>query len=364
MVLVAQPAGIMVTLMKWVKGVVDRITTRLQSIFKHIKDVFDRLKAFMFAMRWVPVIGLVVTAIAIFNKPLGFIMMLFVALLITILWVLYWFTSLPGIIWSPFIIWWLATKFIPLLIYTIVIFAIILVICILLLIITLINMMTGGKLNNIVLCQNSPQNWFLVPSYQYGNKYERSLFCKSPCMGGYKPDETGDICDKLPRGQPSFCPQSEIMRIFTRKNGTLERHVYEDFNPVKFPMFNFGSPESKELTYKEYYMRRDRFFKTCNDTLGGFDDVARTLCANIDVLAKNGYSKTQITKMKEVCAQGFCDSKSRFMFCNNFGKTNDEKSKGSELIKYIVLLIIVVILFVFLMMFTYYLLLSIQENKE
>jgi len=359
MFLIQNIAGNILTMMKWIKGVIDRVVDRLQKIFKHIKDVFDRLRAFLFALRWIPVVGLVVSAIAIFNKPLEFIMMLIGALVISILWVTYRLSAMPGIIWIPFIIWWLIVHFIPLLVYTIVIFAIILVICLFLGLITLINVMTGGKLNNIVLCQNSPQNWFLVPSFQYGNKYERSLFCKSPCMGGYKPDEVGEFCEKLPRGQPSFCPQSEIMRIFAKKNGVLERHVYEDFNPAKFFSFNFATPEGKELMYKEYYLRRDKYFKTCNDTLGGFDDLAKTLCSNIDVLAKNGYSQTQIARLKQVCAQSYCDSKSRFMFCGDFGENKEDNSKSSELIKTAVILVFVVILFVFLLVFTYNMFISI-----
>jgi len=359
MFIIQNIAGNILTMMKWIKGVIDRVMDRLQKIFKHIKDVFDRLRAFLFAIRWIPVIGLVVSAITIFNKPLEFITMLIGALVISILWVTYKLSAMPVIIWIPFIIWWLIVNFIPLLVYTIVIFAIILVICVFLLFITLINVMTGGKLNNIVLCQNSPQNWFLVPSFQYGNKYERSLFCKSPCMGGYKPDEVGEFCEKLPRGQPSFCPQSEIMRIFAKKNGVLERHVYEDFNPVKFFSFNFATPEGKELMYKDYYLRRDKYFKTCNDTLGGFDDLAKTLCSNIDVLAKNGYSKLQIARLKQVCAQSYCDSKSRFMFCGDFGENKEDNSKSSELIKTAVILVFVVILFVFLLIFTYNMFISI-----
>jgi hypothetical protein len=359
MFLIQNIAGNILTMMKWVKSVIDRVVDRLQKIFKHIKDVFDRLRAFLFSLRWIPVIGLVVSAIAIFNKPLEFIMMLIGALFISIIWVTYKLSAMPGIIWIPFIIWWLIVKFIPLLVYTIVIFVIISVIYIVLGIISIINHLTGGKLNNLLLCQNSPQSWFLVPSFQYGNRYERSLFCKSPCMEGYKPDELGEFCERIPRGQPSFCPQSEIMRIFTKKSGLLERHVYEDFNPAKFFWFNFATPEGKELMYKNYYLTRDKYFKTCNDTLGGFDDLAKTLCSNIDVLAKNGYNKLQIAKMKQVCTQTFCDSKSRFMFCGEFGVSKEDKSNSSELIKTTVLLVFVVILFVFLLLFTYNMFISI-----
>lgn len=346
-------------MMKYIRDILEKLMDRLQRIFKHVKNVFDRLRAFLFALRWVPVIGLVVSAIVIMNKPLEFIMMLIGALAISLIWVAYKISALPVIIWLPFIVWWLALKFIPLVIYTIVIIAIVLLICIILLIITLINVLTGGRLNNIVLCQNSPQNWFLVPGFQYGNKFERSLFCKSPCMGGYKPDELGEFCEKLPRGQPSFCAQSEIMRLFTKKNGTFERHVYEDFNPAKFFMFNLSTPEQKANMYKDYYLRRDRYFKTCNATLGGFDELAKTMCSNIDVLAKNGYSKSQIRKLKEVCAQGYCDSKSRFMFCNEFGGSKDATDNDSVLIKTSVMLVTVVILFVFLLVFTYNMLISI-----
>jgi hypothetical protein len=360
--LIFNPAGNILTTLKWIKGIIEKIVDRLQKIFKHVKDVFDRLRSFLFAMRWVPVIGLVVSAIAIFNKPLEFIMMLFGALLVTMVWVVYKFSSLPVIIWVPFMIWFSLTVLTPLIAYTIVILFVTMIICILLLIITLINVMTGGMLTQLVLCQNSPQNWYLIPSYQYGNKYERSLFCKSPCMSGYKPDESGELCETLPRGQPSFCPQSEIMRIYTKKNGVLERHVYEDFNPAKFLSFNFATPESKESMYKEYYLRRDRYFKTCNDTLGGFDDLSKTLCSNIDVLAKNGYNKIQIAKLKQVCAQGYCDSKNRFLFCGEFGTSKEKKDKTSELVKTSVSLILVVILFIFLLMFTYHMFNSIQEK--
>jgi hypothetical protein len=143
----------------------------------------------------------------------------------------------------------------------------------------------------------------------------------------------------------------------------LERHVYEDFNPAKFFWFNFASPQSKEVIYKDYYMRRDQFFKTCNDTLGGFDELAKTLCSNIDVLAKSGYSSVQIQRLKEVCAQGFCDAQNHFLFCGDFKTSSSKEEEGSVLMKAVVLLLVTLVVFVFLMFFTYNMIASIQEKN-
>jgi hypothetical protein len=353
MVMVDPPNTIAI-IISYITRTLHVIIDRIQKVWKQIKDTLYRIKTFLYSLRYVPVIGLVVSAIAILKNPLEFIMMLGVAILITIIWVIYWFTALPGVRWIPFIIWFFAVKMVPIIIYSIIMFLIIALISIVLIIIALINSATGGKLNNIVLCQNSPMSWYLTPNYHLGNKFERSLFCKSPCAGGYKPDiATGEFCERLPRGQPSYCPQAEIMRIFTRKKGFLEQHIYENFNPTKHFFFNFMTPEQKELRYKEYYLKRDKFFKSCKDTLGKYDFLSINLCANIDALSKMGLSQRELSKLKEVCQQGFCDSKNHFMFCKDFGMNKENTQNLSQLIKDIVKFIIILLIFMFLLFFTY-----------
>lgn len=261
-----------------------------------------------------------------------------------------------------FALWWLTTKALFMILYTLVILIVVLFISMFLGLIALFNFFTGGALNNLVLCQTSPTAWYEVPNYHLGNRFERSLFCKSPCLQGYYPDDaTGEFCQRLPKGQPSFCPQAEAMRLYQKKAGMQERHVFAEYNPLTDYTFTLSSPNEKENRYKYHFVNKQKFLDTCNRNMGEYTKVSKDLCTNLDAIEKlklNGVTKKEINRLKDVCNQGFCNSRSRYFFCGEFGE-NEEESRGNKLIKEVVLLSLYAIVFMIILFYTYQIIMSI-----
>ncbi len=336
----------------------DRIVGKL----KEVKDRAQVGKIFSFFKLFSALFTLAGMIISIFKNPLEFLVMIVGGILAGTLYVMYKITVYPPLNWIIFIIWFIVTKVIFLIVYTIAIGLVVVFICIILLAITFLNWITKGKLNNLLLCQNSPLAWYQIPNFHLGNKFERSLFCKSPCAAGHAPDElTGEFCDRMPRGQPSYCPQAEIMRIISNHSRSDLRYAYGEFDPTTNLWFPFMTPADKETAYKHYYLKRQTFFNKCNDAMGPYSKMTLDFCSSLDMLKKMKYknlSAKDIARLEKVCQQGFCNSKNRYSFCGKFGTNDVEEKSVAELIKQIVYFIILCVVFMTMFYFTYQLVLS------
>jgi hypothetical protein len=360
---IVNPTPAIVTFANGIKAEVHAIKDRIMGKMKEIKSTMFKAKNIKTALKFSPIFGLATAAISILKKPLEFLIMLVGGIIIGIIFVMYKITIYPPLNWIIFIIWFWFTKVVFLILYTIVIGVIIVFICVFLLVIALLNWATKGKLSKLVLCQNSPTSWFQIPNFHLGNKFERSLFCKSTCASGHAPDElTGEFCDRVGRGQPSYCPQAEIMRIVSNHSRNDMRYVYGEYDPTTNIWFNVMSPPDKETAYKQYFFKRQNFFNKCNSSLGNYNKLTLDLCSSLDMMKKtnfNGLSSKDIARLEKVCHQGFCDSKNRFAFCGKFGKSEEVEKSTGELIRQIVIFLLLCIIFVFLLYFTYQFVLSI-----
>jgi energy-coupling factor transporter transmembrane protein EcfT len=354
---VLNPTPAIVTTMNGIKAefhnIKDRILKKLREFKVDVMKKMDRAAILKFA----PVITLAGLVIGILRKPLEFLLMLVGGIIMCFIYALYKITVYPPLNWIIFLVWYIITKVLFTIAYTIVIGVIVAFISLGLMIIALINWASGGKLNKLVLCQNSPLAWYQIPNYHLGNKFERSLFCKSTCATGHTPDElTGEFCDRIGRGQPSYCPQAEIMRIITKHSRSDLKYKYDNYDPTKSFWFPFMTPADKETAYKQYFIRRKKFFRKCGDSLGVYDKMTLDFCSSLDMMEKNKYeglSEKDIKRLKEVCHQGFCNSRNRYAFCGKYEKNADEEKNIGELIKSIVMFMVICIIFIFILFFTY-----------
>jgi hypothetical protein len=309
--------------------------------------LFDKLK-------WIPIGALIGIITTLFKHPLEFITRVLCAIIISILFVFYIVLTIPPFSWIPFIVWFFFKEVLVLIGFTIVSVIIFIFVAIFYGVIALINSATGGKLNKLALCQTSPLAWFTIPNYQYGNKYERGFFCNKPCYTGFIPDDlTGSFCERASLAQPSYCPQAEIMRLLLQKNAVGERHVYANY--IITPSYLMKNPLEKEEDYITHFEKMQQFLTRCQRKLGGFNDISLHICASLDAIQKspnNTLSNATIKKLKEVCKQGFCNSKSRYVFCGSFADSKPEQ-KNDGLIKSLIYLLVACIIFCFLMVYTY-----------
>lgn len=335
------------------------VADRAIEVGQNVKEAGQHAQRIATFLKFTPLIAVMSAIIGILSKPLEFILMLIGGIFLATIFVVYKLFALPPLVWVIFAVWFLIMKVVLLIIYTIVIGVVVAFISTILMVIALINQMLKGSLNKLVLCQNSPLAWYQIPNYHLGNKFERSLFCKSTCSTGFQPDElTGEFCNRLPKGQPSYCPQAEIMRIFSNHSRYDLKYKYDEYDPSTNLRFNFMVPQEKEVEYKRYFLRRQQHVAKCKQSLGNYNPMTIDICSSLDMLGKskfNGLSDRDITRLKAVCHQGFCNSRNRFSFCGTFGKGENENKTG-ELIRLFAFFLILCVLFVFILYFTYQLL--------
>lgn len=359
---IMNPLPAIVTKLNGLKSEILAVKGRIQKKTKEVKGRAQVGGIFSFFKLFASLFKLANLVIGALTHPLEFLVMVVGGILAGILYVLYKITVYPPLNWIIFIIWFIVTKVIFLIVYTIAIGLVVIFISIVLLFVALINWATKGKLNNLLLCQNSPLSWYQVPNFHLGNKFERSLFCKSPCIAGHAPDDlTGEFCDRLPRGQPSYCPQAEIMRIISNHSRSDMRYAYGEFDPTTNLWFPFMTPADKETTYKQYYLKRQTFFNKCNDSMGPYNKMTLDFCNSLDMMKKMKFKKLSdkdIAKLEKVCQQGFCDSNNRYSFCGKFGTNEVEEKSVAELVKQVIYFILLCVVFMMLFYFTYQLVLS------
>jgi hypothetical protein len=351
---VAAPlTDLQMTLGKIMTSVLEASKTAMRSA-KFATDKVQWWTAFAFdKIKWIPISALIGIIITLFKHPLEFITRVLCAIIVSILFVLYIITTIPPFSWIAFVVWFFIRYVLVMLGFTIVSFVIFAIIAVLFMVLTIFNAISGGRLNSLTLCQTSPTAWFTVPNWQDGNKYERGFFCNRPCAAGYSPDEmTGSFCNRAPFAQPSYCPQAEVMRLLLKKNKIGERHVYGNFIPS--PSYFVKVPREKEEEYIKHFDQMQKFFNKCSQKVGGFNDIALDICSSLDAIKElkiNVLSDDTIRKLKEVCKQGFCNSKSRHVFCGAF--TDFPTENRGELVKRIIFMITALVVFLFLLMVTY-----------
>lgn len=341
-----------------VQGIMDKIFKALQKAFEAMKFAAEKLqwlKSFLFQkFKWVPTATLISIATTFFRHPLEFLTRIMCAVFVSLLFVIYIVLTIPPFSWIAFSVWFFVTRVIVLIGTTLLALIIFGIVGFIFFILAMINGGTGGALTKIALCQTSPFAWFTVPNYQDGNKYSRMLFCNTPCMAGYTPDElTGEFCNRIPLAQPSFCPQAEVMRLLLKKNKSGERHVYANY--MMTPSYMMDNPKDKEERYIKHFQQMQMFFDKCNRKLGNFNNIALDICGSLDAIKEqnmNFLSDDVIRKLKEVCKQGFCNSRSRHVFCSSFAESKPEE-QGNGLLKAIISMLTAIILFLFLIVMTY-----------
>lgn len=326
----------------------DYIAARREFIQKWTQRTIMFAKTMKVIAMFFPLIIVARIIIGIFQKPLEFIMMGIACLFLAVAYVLYYIFSIPPFIYIVFFVWYLIFDIIPFVIYAMIMVVIFLFILIFCSILALINAATKGRLSNLVLCQNSVAAWYLTPNYHLSNKFEKGLFCSRQCFPGYYPDESGFACNKIPRGQPSFCPQAEVMRLWSGKTKDLA-YYFKDYQIKGNVAYLMRSPEAREAMIKTHLFRKKDFLDKCQVAMKKYDYMPLNLCSSLDVLGSTLNKKT-LDKMRTVCSQAYCNSKENYPFCAQMiVKTEDD---DGDYWKRVMKILIMICVFVFIIFFT------------
>jgi hypothetical protein len=325
----------------------DKMKTAAQVMASKLKWV----KTLITIAKFFPIIVLVGMVIAFFTKPMEFLMLTFGLIFVVILYILYSILNLPPFIFLVAAIWFIIMDIIPLLIYCAIFTALLILIFLICLILTWVNVMTGGALKDIVLCDNSPGSWYKTANYHLGNKWERGIFCTRPCFSRYTPDTTGISCNKLPKGYPPYCPQAEIMRIYSTKK-TDSNYKFENYNDKGNVYYMSKEPLKREEMLKKHYLHKRDFMNVCNKEMSNYNTIALNICASIDSLDLQPKDKL---RLKQVCQQAYCTSEKNYPFCSKISelKEDDKNAIIKKVIKIMVIMIIFCLVFLFTMEYMY-----------
>jgi hypothetical protein len=207
-----------------------------------------------------------------------------------------------------------------------------------------------GILNKMIMCHNSVAAWYKVPNFHLRNMKTRGVFCNRECLPGYYPSTTGSICVRQPYYQPSYCPQAQVMRMYMDKKRDL-LYAFNDYNTTTNLKYLGKNPKQREKLLKKYYLEKLAFLNTCEMNMKKYNHVPLTICSCLDILKKtNNLDDNMIARLKRVCNQAYCNSKTTFGFCamSRVQKEEDQEIFWVKMIK-IVIYIIVMIILVFML---------------
>ncbi len=331
---------------QWIQDKIDENRWRILKIQK---------AAFMFAnfmrtmFQFFVIIILARMVVGFFSKPLEFIMLGLSCIILAVVYVIYYIFYIPPFIWIPFLIWFLIFDIIPLILFTVVMLALFIVITIFCLILGILNWATNGALKSLVLCENHVAAWYKTPNFHLTNKYERGFLCSKQCLTGYYPDATGMSCVRVPKGSPSYCPQAEVMRMYT--SNTSDRvYTFKDYQINGNLKYLSSSPLDRELLIKKHFLSKRLFLEKCDKEMKKYNYMPLGLCSSIDVMDKNDISPKLINKMKAVCSQAFCNSKTNYPVCSLLSGTGEDDD--SEFWKKVMKILISIIAFMVVISFT------------
>jgi hypothetical protein len=338
---------------RFVKNTMEKHATKIQAILK-FTAAFN--KTMMMIARFYPLIVLVLIVLAFFGKPLEYIMLFLAGIIISIIWIIVFIFGLDVLRVVPYLFYNMIMVASPTILFALVsagIFLILLIIC---LILGAINKATGGSLKHLILCQNSPEAWFKIGSFQHknNNKYQRGFFCSKPCAKRYKPDDlTGDFCEKLPSDVPGFCPNAQVMRLYTGFKRNDSPYTFKTYN-TRNPKYYSRTPLMREELLRDSFFRKKEIIEKCQKPMQQYNDLTLNICSSTDTYLKSRYAgmdDAAINKLRNVCGMAFCSASSNYPFCNKLN--NSSMLDSSEFVKQVIKIITAIILFFVLLIFTF-----------
>lgn len=333
-----------------IKNISDKLFQNA-TLMQGIKDASQRAVEFINSMqqaaRFFPIITLVLIVLAFFAAPMKFLLLIFGLIVVTILYVIYAVLNLPPFIYVVAAIWFIIMDIIPLIVYCLIFAGILLLIFIGCLIMAGINLITFNSLKDIVLCDNSPGDWYKTANFHLGNRWERGIFCSRPCFSIYAPDTTGTNCVRIPKGYPPYCPQAEIMRIYSSKKAD-RKYKFDNYFDTGNIAYMGKKPMEREIMLKNYYLRKRNFMNICNKQMGDYNNIALNICTSVDAI-KDLQPKDK-ERLKQVCQQAFCTSDTNYPFCAKISELKEDDQNA--LIKKIITILVIIIVFCLVILFT------------
>lgn len=304
-------------IVKFFKGVGDAITAPIK-LAASIPDLVNVA---------VQILNAIVKIVTCPHKAIPYIFVLVVGLIFcAVLLALHIFLSLPLINDLVFWVYFFVVVLLVELIVSIVFVALFLVIALVDVCIWLLDLLTFGAVRTLTRCEDTPEAWFKRPNFVHDNVV-RSIFllCQHPCSRRFKPTG-GFFCSKMNRLEPSFCPQSQIYRIY--KGEPLDSPVVMDRYTPDLDFWGQSQEQRKE-TIKAYFADRQGFLQKCTDKMTKYEGVIRNVCANCDTVPLPSNDPKEREMLKSLCCQVFCQRQPSAEFCAKLQCKSDSGSAST-----------------------------------
>lgn len=348
-------------------------TKYLEGRGKWIREMGQRIAQFSktmeVIMRFYPIVKVFIGIILIFTNLIVYLIMLYAFIVIVIIEATYWFITVSFVIYIVWVIFFFFTEVVAFLIYSAICIAILLFVTVICAAFAVIDIITGGWMRGLLLCQNSPAAWYKIPNHHNRNMYMRSgFFCSRPCMPRYRPDETLGSCEKLKSSIPDYCPQAQVMRLYSRSSSIVDGpNVYNDFREKGNLKYLTKTPDKREEMILDHFDKQREFLSECNKPESDFgmpqhNHISLSACSvldNLNATEINKYNINQIRKLQEVCSQQYCTSDSTYPFCKKMSQGNDFDS--SDFIRKIIIFLISLTVFILMVIFLFK---TVMENSS
>lgn len=220
------------------------------------------------------------------------------------------------------ILFWLYFIFITLLFEIIVSFVFIAIFSFLVvidIILWLLDLVTLGAVRFLTRCEETPDSWYKRGNFAYDNITRAIFLCQYPCAMRFRPSKFGGmVCMRSKETESSFCPQSQIYRLYMGEN-IESPAIVNDFVPDLD--FWTKSKEDRKLAIGQFFESRQEFLNTCCSKMEPYKAVLKNICANCETVKLPNDSPANRQLLKGLCCQAFCqaDDTDKPNFCESMG---------------------------------------------
>ena len=163
-----------------------------------------------------------------------------------------------------------------------------------------------------IAVENKPSAWYEVGGYHARNRNERLLLAMRECGTNYVPDDqTGRLtCVRKMEGEPKFCPQANIYRVFRNMSMKTPYKPREFIPDAKFMEMK---PSARRKLIADYKKMKLKFYRDCDKKMQFFDSTTKSICRSIDTL---DLSESQKRNLRGLCFDTYCRNGRRERFCH------------------------------------------------
>jgi len=244
---------------------------------------------------FVSIADVFLSIVNVITDPIAFLKFLIgwiVAILLLIVWMILAlppFLILYGFVMTMLSAWWGSILWIIIFLFF----------CTLYFLLSVLDIFFGGAIMRMLRCENLPNVWHTRYNWHKGNKYDRSLFCSSPCRKNFSPF-AGILCVRQSNNEPAYAPHQLVYTAY-KKEGFLASQRNMLFN-YKFnkALYIDMTGKMKVENWKDAYTSEQEYVKKMRTKYRTYEKLVEGICSrHFQKPEKNG-------EMVAVCRSIFC----------------------------------------------------------